>query len=139
MTQSKTPAFIRRVPVSTAETRCPASDLSHVQDGCGACAGDAPLPCGGDGGELLDAREDAGDLRPGRPGAGDGAGSGHDGVCVDGYTAPVTASPYDPWHSEEYLLMCLVRHHGWYWLRPRVLAGPWIAKRVKSFMKPEGE
>lgn len=72
-------------------------------------------------------------------GAGDGAGGGNDGVRLDGYTPPLTRGPLDPWHSEEYLLGCLVKLHGWYWLRPRVLAGPWKRHRVHSFMQPEGE
>jgi hypothetical protein len=56
-----------------------------------------------------------------------------------GYTAPVTRSPLDPWHSEEYLIGCLVKLHGWHWLEPRVLKGPWRRPRVRSFMHPEGE
>ena len=61
------------------------------------------------------------------------------GICLAGYTAPVTRGPLDPWHSEEYLLACLVRMHGWHWLEPRVLKGPWRRPRVRSFMHPEGE
>lgn len=57
---------------------------------------------------------------------------------MDGYTAPVTRSPLDPWHSEEYLVACLVKMHGWRWQEPRVLRGP-FRKHVKSFMHPEGE
>jgi hypothetical protein len=139
VTQSKTPAFNRREPVSTAETPRPDTGLSDVQSGCDPCPDDAAAAGGGDGGELLGAWQDERSLRSGRPGPGDGSGGGDHGVRLDGYTAPVTRSPYDPWHSEEYLLGCLVRLHGWYWLRPRVLAGPWRAKRVKSFMHPEGE
>lgn len=56
-----------------------------------------------------------------------------------GYTPPVTRSPLDPWHSEEYLLGCLVKMHGWYWLEPRVLKGPRRRPRVRSFLFPEGE
>ena len=73
-----------------------------------------------------------------RDGGNDPAGD-DGGVCLVGYTAPVTRSPQDPWHSEQYLLGCLVKMHGWYWLRPRVLAGPWPRARVHSFMHPEGE
>jgi hypothetical protein len=43
-------------------------------------------------------------------------------VADQGYTAPITRSPFDPWHSEEYLLACLTRTHGWHWLEPGVLA-----------------
>ena len=50
----------------------------------------------------------------------------------------MTSSPLDPWHSEEYLVRCLVKMHGWRWREPRVLAGP-FRKLVKSFMNPEGE
>ena len=76
----------------------------------------------------------------GRQGNGGDDPTGDDGgVCLAGYTAPVTRSPLDPWHSEQYLLGCLVKMHGWYWLRPRVLAGPWRRARVHSFMHPEGE
>jgi hypothetical protein len=73
------------------------------------------------------------------PGSGDGAGRGDHVVRLDGYTAPLTRSPYDPWHSEEYLIGCLVKLHGWHWLEPRVLKGPWRRPRVHSFMHPEGE
>ena len=76
----------------------------------------------------------------GRPSDGGHDPAGDDGgVRLVGYTAPVTRSPQDPWHSEQYLLGCLVKMHGWYWLRPRVLAGPWRRPRVHSFMQPEGE
>lgn len=61
------------------------------------------------------------------------------GLCMAGYTPPVTRSPLDPWHSEEYLLGCLVKMHGWYWLEPRVLKGPRRRPRVRSFLFPEGE
>lgn len=73
-----------------------------------------------------------------RQGGDSNAAVGDDGsVCLDGYTAPLTRSPYDPWHSEQYLLGCLVKLHGWYWREPRVLAGPW-RKKVPCFMNPEG-
>ena len=80
------------------------------------------------GGAVRPAPEERGGVEP----------ANHDGVCVDGYTAPVTRSPLDPWHSEEYLVRCLVKMHGWRWREPRVLAGP-FRKLVKSFMNPEGE
>lgn len=53
---------------------------------------------------------------------------------MDEYTPPLTRSPLDPWHSEEYLLRCLVRMHGWFWLEPRVLRGPW--RRDKYRISP---
>ena len=62
----------------------------------------------------------------------------NDGVCLAGYTAPITRSPLDPWHSEEYLVACLVKMHGWRWQEARVLRGPY-RKLVPSFMNPEGE
>ena len=34
---------------------------------------------------------------------------------------PQTASPYDVWHSEGYLLRCLKRFHGWSQPEPNVL------------------
>ena len=76
----------------------------------------------------------------GEPGDGGGSAAGDDsGVRLDGYTAPVTRSPYDAWHSEEYLVGCLVKMHGWHWLQARVLQGPWHRNRVRSFMNIEGE
>lgn len=75
----------------------------------------------------------------GEPGDGRDGPAGHDSsVCLARYTAPVTRSPMDPWHSEEYLVACLVKMHGWRWLEPRVLKGPWRRPRVQSFMHPEG-
>jgi hypothetical protein len=136
-----------RVPVSKAWTQCPeccdsagfGGSISGVQR-CRADCSDCPSAASGsDGGELLGAQPDPRGLRPGWPSPGDGSSGGDDGLRLDGYTAPVTAGPYDPWHSEEYLLRCLVKLHGWYWLRPRVLAGPWRRGRVHSFMNPEGE
>lgn len=50
----------------------------------------------------------------------------------------MTRSPLDPWHSEEYLVACLVKMHGWRWQEARVLRGP-FRKLVPSFMNPEGE
>lgn len=87
-------------------------------------SGDAPAAGIGDGGQLLGPGQNPEGLRPGWPDHSDGAGSGCDSVRLDGYTAPVTRSPHDPWHSEQYLLACLVRMHGWFWLQPRVLRGP---------------
>jgi hypothetical protein len=136
-----------RVPVSTTWTQCPepsddagfGGSISGVERCRADCSG-CPSGAGGcDGGELLGTRQDTGAMRPGRTGPGDGAGGGDDGVRLDGYTPPVTRSPYDPWHSEEYLIGCLVKLHGWYWLRTRVLAGPWRRTRVRSFMQVEGE
>ena len=135
------------VPVSTTDAPCPipvvVSDLeestSGVQDDRPGCA-----PCS----VCADGRRNGGvhrdqaqrDAVRGWPRDGGDDSAGHDGgVCLAGYTAPVTRSPQDPWHSEEYLLGCLVKMHGWYWLRPRVLAGPWRRARVHSFMHPEGE
>jgi hypothetical protein len=138
VTHLKTPGWPSRVPVSTAQTPRPDCDLSDDQ-GCADRFADAAAAGGGDGGELLGSQQDPGGLRSGRAGAGDGSVGGDNGVCLDGYTAPVTRSPLDPWHSEEYLLGCLVKMHGWYWLRTRVLAGPWRRTRVHSFMQPEGE
>ena len=147
MHQSAVPVPDSGVPVSTDGTHCPnpvadgdlAFSLQGVQNDCPGC-GSSPAAAGSrDGGELLGAQQDPGGLRSGRPGAGDGAGRGDNSVRLDGYTAPVTASPYDPWHSEEYLLGCLVKLHGWHWLEPRVLRGPWRRPRVHSFMHPEGE
>jgi hypothetical protein len=57
---------------------------------------------------------------------------------MDGYTAPVTRSPADPWHSQEYLLSCLVRTHGWWCEGPGILRRPLKRPRVHSFMEPEG-
>ena len=34
---------------------------------------------------------------------------------------PDTRSPEDPWHSEGYLIKCLVRMHGWAHLEAGVL------------------
>lgn len=34
---------------------------------------------------------------------------------------PDTRSPLDPWHSEAYLIRCLVRMHGWRVIEPGVL------------------
>lgn len=34
---------------------------------------------------------------------------------------PDTRSPYDPWHSEGYLIRCLVHLHGWAHLEAGVL------------------
>jgi len=50
----------------------------------------------------------------------------------------LTRGPFDVWHSEAYLLKCLVRMHGWYWLEAGVLKRPWKRKRVHCFMNPEG-
>lgn len=135
------------VPVFKRVTRGPdsvqntdfADPIGGVQDHPGGAAGPSDLG-DRDGGELLGPQQDEGSLRSGRPGAGDG-GPGHGfGLCMDGYTAPVTRSPYDPWHSEEYLVSCLVKTHGWTWLEARVLRGPWRKPaKVHSFMAPEGE
>jgi hypothetical protein len=145
MHQSASPVGDCCVPVSATCThgpnRVPAGDLAdslpRVQSDSSSCSGGAASAGSGDDRQLLGAREDAGGLRPGWTGAGDGASSGDDGVCLDGYTAPVTRSPLDPWHSEEYLVKCLIRMHGWVFLEPRVLRGPW-RKRVHCFMNPEG-
>lgn len=66
-----------------------------------------------------DIRHDAGSKTPAAPAKED--------TRSGGYTPPVTRSPYDPWHSEEYLVSCLVKTHGWHWKAARVLAGPWRA------------
>ena len=62
-------------------------------------------------------------------------------TCGDGQPDPLGAGgcPGDQWHSEAYLVRCLVVQHGWRWREPRVLAGPWPTKTVRSFMHPEGE
>jgi hypothetical protein len=136
-----------RVPVSTSEAPCPGcsddagfgGSTSGVQR-CGSDRADCPVRADGacERGVLAASLQRT--RMRGEPGDGGGGAAGDDsGVRLDGYTAPVTASPYDPWHSEEYLLGCLVRLHGWFWLRPRVLAGPWRRTRVHSFMQPEGE
>ena len=109
-----------------------------IEEHCIRCSDGAVVPGCPDGGQLLGSRKDQGSLRSGQPDPDDGAGSGHIGFRVDGSTAPLTRSPYDPWHSEEYLIACLVRTHGWYWREPRVLAGPWRRPRVHCFMQPEG-
>ena len=135
------------VPVSTASTPRPipvvisdpeesTSGVQNDRPDCATCsvcadAGGHPRVHGDQakGGAVCQRRRDGGN----DPAGDDG------GLCLAGYTAPVTSSPLDPWHSEEYLLGCLVKMHGWYWLRPRVLAGPWRRTRVHSFMHPEGE
>ena len=135
------------VPVSTAGTPRPipvvVSDLEESTSGvqndrsdCTPCS----LPPDGDGYLAMHRLEAERCGVCGRPGnGGDGSTSNDCGVCLAGDTAPVTRSPLDPWHSEAYLLGCLVKMHGWYWLRPRVLAGPWRRARGHSFMHPEGE
>ena len=135
------------VPVSTADTPRPipvvVSDLeestSSVQNDRSDCT-----PCSvsrdgcRDGGMHGDQAQRKGVC--GRPCNGrDGATSDDGDLRLAGYSSPVTRSPLDPWHSEQYLVGCLVKTHGWYWLRPRVLAGPWRRARVHSFMQPEGE
>jgi len=135
------------VPVSTTGAECPSPSAGvSLTESYGAvqmariCSSPCPAGTGcPDGGQLLGAREDEGELRSRQPDPDDGPGSGDDGVRLDGYTAPLTRSPGDPWHSEEYLLSCLVKLHGWHWLEPRVLKGPWRRPRVHSFMHPEGE
>ena len=119
---------------------CDHSDASAGgQPDCTDCPA-RPVPgCAGDGGQLLGPREDAGDMRSGRPGPRSHPIGDDCGLCLAGYTAPVTRSPLDPWHSEEYLIGCLVKLHGWHWLEPRVLKGPWRRTRVRSFLFPEGE
>jgi hypothetical protein len=42
---------------------------------------------------------------------------GHIEVCG----LPDTRSPYDPWHTEGYLIRCLVHLHGWAHLEAGVL------------------
>jgi hypothetical protein len=34
-------------------------------------------------------------------------------LTPDETARPDTRSPYDPWHSEAYLIGCLVKTHGW--------------------------
>ncbi len=34
---------------------------------------------------------------------------------------PDTRSPQDPWHSEGYLIRCLVRMHGWHQIEPGLI------------------
>lgn len=41
----------------------------------------------------------------------------------------MTRSPGDPWHSEEYLLLCLIRTHGWGWDGPGRLRRAWQPQR----------
>lgn len=77
-------------------------------------------------------------MRPAPEKCGAGEPARYDGIRVDGYSSPVTRSPLDPWHSEEYLVACLVKTHGWFWQEARVLRGP-NRKLVPSFMHPEGE
>lgn len=55
---------------------------------------------------------------------------GPDLVSLDGYTPPDTRSPFDVWHSEQYLLAHLVRCHGWRWIAARTLRGPMPASGV---------
>lgn len=146
-TTSETTYAATRVPVYDKGTQGPkpiaSGDLGlsieRTKSYCADRGGRAVAAGGGDGGELLGAWQDAEGMRPGRPDSGDGAGGGNHGVRVDGYTAPVTRSPLDPWHSEEYLVACLVKTHGWTWDEPRLLRGPWRGRKaVKCFMNPEG-
>ena len=136
-----------RVPVSIADAPCPIpvviSDPEESTSGVqNDCPDRSPRSLCADGLSDSGVHGDQAERKGvcGRPGnGGDGATGDDCGVCLAGYTAPVTRSPQDPWHSEQYLLGCLVKMHGWYWLRPRVLAGPWRRARVHSFMQPEGE
>lgn len=34
---------------------------------------------------------------------------------------PDTRSPLDPWHSEQYLIKCLIRTHGWRVVEPGLI------------------
>ena len=135
------------VPVSTAGAPRPipvvVSDLEESTSGVQGHRPDC-TPCSvspdGDGCLAVHRHKAERNGVRGRPGNGGDCATGDDcGVCLAGYSAPVTRSPLDPWHSEEYLIGCLVKMHGWYWLRARVLAGPWRRPRVHSFMHPEGE
>ena len=135
------------VPVSITDAPCPIPVVvSDLEESTSGVQNDRPdcSPCSvcddgrRDGGMHGDQAQRAAVRGWPRNGGNDSAS--HDGcVCLAGYTAPVTRSPQDPWHSEQYLLGCLVKMHGWYWLRPRVLAGPWRRPRVHSFMQPEVE
>lgn len=147
MPHNASPVGDYRVPVYDTYTQCPnpSAEMSlseshtSVQDSrvnSSSCPAD---PGGSDGGELLSARESAGGVRPRQPDSNDGAGRGGNGFRLDGYTPPLTRSPGDPWHSEEYLVNCLVKLHGWRWQEARVLRGPWPWPGVRSFMHPEGE
>ena len=45
------------------------------------------------------------------------------GPCssLTGFPLPRTSGPSDVWHSEGYLIACLMRHHGWVCLEPGTL------------------
>lgn len=102
---------------------------------CGAC----PLAAGDrDGGQLLGTRADAEGLRSGRPDPSNGHLGHYDGLRMDGDPTPVTRSPYDPWHSEGYLVRCLINAYGWYWAAPGQLRRPLGRKAVPCAMNPEG-
>lgn len=95
-------------------------------------SGSSGAPRGRDGGQLLGTPKDAGGVRSRWPGAGHGSSGGDKCFCLACYSAPVTRSPLDPWHSEEYLIGCLIRTHGWHWLEPRVLKGPWRPEKAAA-------
>ena len=46
-------------------------------------------------------------------------------LTPDETARPDTRSPYDPWHSETYLIGCLVKAHGWRVTEPGTLRRPW--------------
>ena len=127
------------VPVSTADTPCPVEAVSGVPDSCDPRPDATPERGGPSDDRVLGSEAPQQGVRAEHQGSGSGAVDSDGGVRMAGYTPPVTASPYDAWHSEEYLLGCLVKCHGWYWREPRVLAGPWRRPRVRSFLFPEGE
>jgi len=135
------------VPVYDAVTQCPNPAVARsfsppTRSVQGRNSGDrvgAPDSGGPDDRELLGPREDSGGVRPGQPNPDHGSAGGGDGVRLDGYTPPLTRSPSDVWHSEEYLLRWLVVTHGWRWEGVRLLRGPNRFKAVRSFMHPEGE
>jgi hypothetical protein len=130
---------------AAARTQGPTQDAGYgfggstggVQRSCFDC-GECPPPARLADQQRLHPEPDPVDaVRPDLEERAAGGSSGEHGVCVDGYTSPVTRSPLDPWHSEEYLVACLVKMHGWRWQEARVLRGP-FRKHVKSFMNPEG-
>jgi hypothetical protein len=133
------------VPASTADSYCSRPSLiARIRDcedptsGGNDCSRVSDGDCGGDDSELLGSSPNTPSLRSRGANPGTCSGSDGDGVCLDGYTAPVTRSPGDPWHSQEYLLKCLIRHHGWWWKEAGVLARPWHRQRVHCFEHPEG-
>lgn len=123
-----------RLTVGLEDTTGGAYEGSHFHNGPGPAAAGLPdqprvHPIPDTGGAVRSAPEKRSTGEPGSD----------NGFRVASYTSPVTRSPLDPWHSEEYLVACLVKMHGWRWDAPRVLRGPWRRPRVRSFMHPEGE